>query len=430
MMKQIKRLSDLTPDPHNANRGTERGATGLKNSLNQYGAGRSILVDKNGMVIAGNKTLEQARAMGLEVETVRTDGNKLVVVQREDLDLQADPKARELAIADNRVAQIDLEWDVEELKRELDDGIDLGKFWAEDELKEMLSLEPEEPPADPGAQVDKADELRDVWKTERGQLWVIPSKAVAGREHRLLCGDSTSEADVGKVMGGEKAGLMNTDPPYGVDYAAVKNGIPRYGFKDIQEKRGDIENDNLTDGPQLQAFLESMIRTAVPHLVGNPAFYLWHPMLTQGTFFAAAAAADILIHRQIIWVKPHMVLTRSGMYHWQHELCFYGWIKGHPCAWLGDKSQTSVWQLGESRQGRLHPTQKPVELFTRPMKNHLKKGEIAYEPFSGSGSQFIAAEQLGRLCYGIEIAPKYVAVCLQRLADMGLEPRLSDVAHG
>jgi DNA modification methylase len=297
----------------------------------------------------------------------------------------------------------------------------------------MLNIEPEEPPADPGAQIDKADELREAWQTERGQLWVVPSKSVPGKEHRLLCGDSTSEADVARLMGGEKAGLMNTDPPYGVDYAAVKNGIPRSGFKNIQKERGDIENDNLTDGPQLQAFLESAIRAAVPHLVENPAFYLWHPMLTQGTFFAAAAAAaaaDILIHRQIIWVKPHMVLTRSGMYHWKHELCFYGWIRGKKCAWLGDKSQTSVWEMGENTRDRNHPTQKPVELFTRPMKNHLEKGEIAYEPFSGSGSQFVAAEQLGRLCYGIEICEKYVAVALQRLADMGLEPRRSEAVNG
>jgi DNA modification methylase len=118
------------------------------------------------------------------------------------------------------------------------------------------------------------------------------------------------------------------------------------------------------------------------------------------------------------------------MYHWKHELCFYGWIRGKKCAWLGDKSQTSVWEMGETQQGRNHPTQKPVELFTRPMKNHLQKGEIAYEPFSGSGSQFIAAEQLGRLCYGVEICEKYVAVALQRLADMGLEPRISEPAHG
>jgi hypothetical protein len=145
-IKEIQAIGDLTLDPNNANRGTERGAVQLENSLRDYGAGRSILVDKHGVVIAGNKTLEQAAAIGLEVETVRTDGNKLVVVQREDLDLQADPRARELAIADNRVAQIDLEWDVDELKRELDDGVDLAKFWRDDELAEMLSIETKGPP--------------------------------------------------------------------------------------------------------------------------------------------------------------------------------------------------------------------------------------------------------------------------------------------
>jgi hypothetical protein len=137
--KQITRIEDLTPDPRNANRGTERGAVQLENSLRDYGAGRSILVDKHGVVIAGNKTLEQAAAIGMEVQTVCTDGHKLVVVQREDLDLDADPRARELAIADNRVAQIDLDWDVDELKRELDDGVDLTKFWRDDELAEMTA---------------------------------------------------------------------------------------------------------------------------------------------------------------------------------------------------------------------------------------------------------------------------------------------------
>jgi hypothetical protein len=145
-IKEIQAIGDLTLDPRNANKGTERGAVQLENSLRDYGAGRSILVDKHGVVIAGNKTLEQAASLGLEVETVRTDGNKLVVVQREDLDLQADPRARELAIADNRVAQIDLEWDVDELKRELDDGVDLAKFWRDDELAEMLSIETKGPP--------------------------------------------------------------------------------------------------------------------------------------------------------------------------------------------------------------------------------------------------------------------------------------------
>jgi DNA modification methylase len=230
------------------------------------------------------------------------------------------------------------------------------------------------------------------------------------------------------LMENNTAVLMNTDPPYGIDYAAIKNGIPRSGFRNIQEKRGDIENDDLTDGPTLQAFLEGAIRAALPFLIENPAFYLWHPMLTQGTFFAAAAAAaaDILIHRQIIWVKPHMVLTRSGQYHWQHELCFYGWIRGKPCVWHGDKSQTSVWNLGESQSGRLHPTQKPLELFRRPMANHSKQGEIVYEPFAGSGSQFLAAEEMGRRCFGIEIEPKYCSVVLERMSLLGLEPKLAN----
>jgi DNA modification methylase len=212
---------------------------------------------------------------------------------------------------------------------------------------------------------------------------------------------------------------MNTDPPYGVDYAAVKNGIPRSGFRNIQERVGDIENDGLTDGPEFQAFLERAIKAALPVLTENPAFYLWHPMLTQGAFAAAAAAAAaaaVLIHRQIVWVKPHLILTRSGMYHWKHELCFYGWITGKRCPWYGDKSQVSVWEVGYDDRGE-HPTQKPVELFRRPILNHTKKGEACYEPFAGSGSQFIAAEDLGRKCFGLEISPRWCDAIVERWQD-------------
>ena len=214
-------------------------------------------------------------------------------------------------------------------------------------------------------------------------------------------------------MAGEKAVLMNTDPPYGIDYIQLKKGIPGSGFRfsnDVVD--ADIENDTFASDDQLQAFLEAAIRTAVPHLTENTAFYLWHPMLTQGTFFAAAA--DILIHRQIIWVKPGFVLTRSGMYHWKHELCFYGWRRGHVPPWYGIKSQVSVWPIGRDSDHANHPTQKPVELFAIPMRNHSQKGEICYEPFAGSGSQFIAGEQLGRRVYGLEIEPRYCDVIVAR----------------
>jgi DNA modification methylase len=263
--------------------------------------------------------------------------------------------------------------------------------------------------SDAEPQIDQAAELNEKWQVEPGDLWLIG-------EHRLLCGDSTKAKDVEQVMDGAKGVLMNTDPPYGIDYVAIKNGIPRSGFKNIAAEKGDIENDDLTDGASLQAFLEDAIRAAVPHLVDNAAFYLWHPMLTQGTFFAAAAAAaDILIHRQIIWVKPGFVLTRSGMYHWKHELCFYGWRRGNPPPWYGDKSQTSVWEVG--REGdTAHPTQKPVDLFIRPMMNHSKLGEVVYEPFAGSGSQFVAGQNIARRVFGLEISPKYCAVILERIA--------------
>lgn len=117
---------------------------------------------------------------------------------------------------------------------------------------------------------------------------------------------------------------------------------------------------------------------------------------------------------QAAGVKPHMVLTRSGQYHWKHELCFYGWIRGKPCAWLGDKSQVSVWEIGESQCGREHPTQKPVELFKRPIQNRCATGDVAYEPFSGSGSQIIAGEQLNVSVRAIELEPRYIQVAIDR----------------
>jgi DNA modification methylase len=274
--------------------------------------------------------------------------------------------------------------------------------------------------------LDLADELREQWGVTSGQLWEARSKSSEGT-HRLLCGDCTDAIAVKRLFDEQTAVLLNTDPPYGIDYSKLKDGIPRPGFINHQDHWGDIENDTLTDGVALQAFLERMIRAALPYLDDHSAFYLWHPMLTQGVFFAAAAAAaaaDILIHRQIIWVKPGFVLTRSGMYHWKHELCFYGWRRGFPPPWYGNKSQVSVWDIGRDTDAGMHPTQKPIALFVPPIENHTLSGQIIYEPFAGSGSQLCAAEQCGRICYAMEIDSRYVAVCLERLSTLGLEPRL------
>lgn len=271
-----------------------------------------------------------------------------------------------------------------------------------------LSPALDEQEVDAPARLDEAEQLREKWGVEPGQVWRLGV-------HRLMCGDSTSAEDVARLMAGERSALMNTDPPYGVDYGGLVASRAAAGGS--SKTYDPIENDEL-DGAALQVFLEAVIRTAVAGALSEkPAFYLWHPMLTQGTFFAAAAAAaaDILIHRQIVWVKPSLILGR-GDFHWRHELCFYGWIRGRRCAWLGDRAQTTVWEVGRESDG-LHPTQKPVELFERPLRYHTQLGDVCYEPFSGSGSQLIAAERTGRRCFAMELAPKYVAVGIQRWVD-------------
>lgn len=141
MVKKITTIQDLTPDPQNANQGTERGQYMVEHSLESFGAGRSILADVNGVVIAGNKTLQAAADMGLEVEIVQSDGKKLVVVQRTDLDLMTDKAARELAYADNRSSQVSLNFDIEQILKDIDAGIDLSDFWFDSELEAMLKVE-------------------------------------------------------------------------------------------------------------------------------------------------------------------------------------------------------------------------------------------------------------------------------------------------
>ena len=403
------KLSQLTPDTRNANKGTPRGRKMVKESLQRYGAGRSILLDRSGNIIAGNKTVEGAKAIGLEdVQLVKTDGTKLVAVQRTDLDIN-DRKARELAIADNRAAEVGLEWDTDVLKELESEGVEIQPFWDERELVQFFARISDEAPE---PRIDQAAELQTKWGTQRGQLWLIG-------EHRLLCGDSTIPEEIARLWGSnsEKSALVCTDPPYGVGYG-VDSG------PDSAQRFAAIGNDGK-DGPALQAFLESAWRAALPFLRENAAWYIWHAHLTQGFFAAAAAAAQLLVHRQIIWAKQHFILGH-GDYHQQHELCFYGWRQGHRAPWYGDRAQSTIWEIDRPMAATAHPTEKPAEIFARAMRNSTQPGEICYEPFAGSGTQFAAAQIGKRICYGVEIEPKYVAVTLQRLFDMGLQPVLAD----
>ena len=372
----------------------------IANAIKEWGWTIPVLADPTGEILAGHGRVLAARKLGMK--------DVPVIIARGWTAAQK----RAYVIWDNN-ATLQSSWD-DSLLRENIEALQLADFdmalvgYDEAALADVLAV-PNAGLVDPDAEAP-AIAKKPVVRT--GDLWTIGT-------HRILCGDSTNASDVARLMDGQRAALMNTDPPYGINYGDIANSRSRaasvrnggngkdYGTHDSKK----IENDDL-DGAQLQAFLECVIRTALPHLIDKPAFYLWHPMLTQGTFFAAAAAADILIHRQIIWVKPSLIMGR-GDYHWRHELCFYGWIRGKRCAWLAGRDQDTVWEIKREQDG-IHPTQKPVELFVRPIENHTTRGGAVYEPFSGSGSQIIAAEMTGRRCFAIEIDPAYVQVAIER----------------
>lgn len=351
-------------------------------SIRRFGFNNPVLVDSRDGIIAGHGRVAAAKKAG--VHTVP------VIV----LDHLTDAERRAYILADNRIAE-NAAWDSDLLTAELaalnDEEFDLGLLgFDEHELERMLAT-------DDDGRADECPEAPETPVTRRGDLWVL------GR-HRVLCGDATSADDVARVMDGRKADMYATDPPYGVAYNdETGNAASKFGV---------IANDE-NDGPRLQQFLSEVFAAWLPFLNDDAAWYLWHAQMTQGFFAAAAAAAaQLLVHRQIVWVKPSLVLGH-GDYHWRHELCFYGWRQGHRAQWLGDRTQTTVWEVGRENDG-IHPTQKPVELFARPMRFHTTAGDICAEPFAGSGTQLIAAEKMTRRCYATELEPKYCDVIVNR----------------
>jgi len=284
-----------------------------------------------------------------------------------------------------------------------------------DDARERIEVEEDEAP------VDRAEELRAKWNTAAGQLWEIPSATVAGGVQRILCGDSTKAEDVARVMAGDVAAVLHTDPPYGVDVVGGSHDPREAAY----QSGNRVENDALEDA-DLEALVSSALANCRRHMVPGAAFYVWHAS-SRVELFCRAVASSLAKHRQIIvWVKPHFVFGRQD-YHWQHEPCFYGWVDGAAHRWENDRKQTTVWQVeavGTDLEKKLHPTAKPLALGARAIQNHTSRGEVVIEPFSGSGSTLVAAEQTGRICRAIEIAPKYVAVALERLSALGLTPRL------
>jgi DNA modification methylase len=400
------KLSSLTQDQRNANKGTARGRKVVRESLQKYGAGRSILLDRSGNIIAGNKTAEGAEAIGMQdVVVVKSDGTKLVAVQRTDLDIN-DPKARELAIADNRASELGLEWDTEVLKQFETEHIDLTPFFDEKELVTFFAKIGGDDAPEP--RLNEADALQSKWGTTRGQLWVIG-------EHRILCGDSANPDEVARLwadVAQPEPTIMVTDPPYGVDYATIVAG------RENQKAGGwdEIENDALSNEDLL-----GLLKGAFS-LTTAPIAFVWHPWRRRFLFQQALESNGWRVAQEIVWVKNAMVFGRAD-YQWRHEPCLYGKRKG--AGRQEDRTQTTVWEFNKPHNS-LHPTQKPVELFAQAIRNHTVRGDICYDPFAGSGTLLAACVIDGRRGFGIELEPNYVAVALERMSEMGLQPKLID----
>jgi len=234
--------------------------------------------------------------------------------------------------------------------------------------------------------------------------------------HRVLCGDSTKTEDVAQLMGGEKADLMVTDPPYGIDYERGKyDGIPRKSNMPTS-----IEGD-YRKGQEQQEFICDTFLNAKNICKDNAVIYMWSAQLAEGAHsMLGLIDAGIHIQSQLIWNKSSLVLGRSD-YQWKHEICWYGYWNGQDRTWNGERNQTTVIDATKI-SASFHPNEKPVDLLSYFVKNSSLIGQLVYDPFLGSGTTLVSCEQLRRRGFGIEISPAYVAVTLERFEGLGLIP--------
>jgi len=378
MNHQTIALADLSLDPSNVRKHSRRNLDAIKASLRKFGQQKPIVVDAKGIVLAGNGTLTAAKELGwTEIQIVRTE--------------LAGVEATAFAIADNRTAEL-AEWDedglanvLQSLKVEDADLLAATGYDAAEVDKmskaEVTEDEVPEPPAEP--------------ITKMGDLWILG-------EHRVLCGDSTKRENVAMLMSGDLAKLVVTDPPYGVDYQGG-----------VFSKRDKLAGDETADlyGP--------ILKLAYEFSDAKAAVYLWHSDGKAVDVFAALDSAKYVRRITIIWNKNIAQFgALSAQYKQKHEPCHYLFKKGESPRWFGPTNETTVWDIDRNQTNEHHPTEKPIGIMARPIQNSSEVTDIILDFFLGSGTTLIAAEQLGRKCYGMEISPAYCDVIVKRWENL------------
>ena len=374
----------ITPDKRNSRTHSPEQIQQIAASIAEFGFVNPILVDADGGIIAGHGRLAAAKTLKSKKVPVIRLGH-LTATQK-----------RALLIADNQLAA-NAGWDMDALRDELtalkDVDFDINLVGFDGDQLAVIFTPPNSGLADPDAAPEPEDDATAVL----GDLWHL------GR-HLLVCGDSTDEATVLMALNGAKPHLMVTDPPYGVNYDPNwRNRTQRSDGTVIGASAiAVVHNDDRADWREAWA------------LFPGDAAYVWHGGLVVGVVGESLTAAGFELRTQIIWAKSNMAIGR-GNYHWKHEPCWYAVRKGRKGHWNGSRKETTVWDIDKPMKSETgHSTQKPVECMRRPIENNSKAGDGIYEPFSGSGTTIIAAEQTGRVCHAIELHPSYIDVAIKR----------------
>jgi DNA modification methylase len=387
MKVQSIAVAELVNDPANVRRHSGRNLDAIKGSLARFGQQKPIVVGADGVVVAGNGTLEAAKALGWKkIDAVKTG-------------LKGSDRTA-FAIADNRTSEL-AEWDDAALAEQLsalaidDEELLAAAGFDEAELEKLISEtigvedivedEAPEPPADP--------------VTKLGDLWQLG-------DHRVLCGDSTAGGPWDDL-----AVCIWTDPPYGVNHIG--------GTKDPRRKShrsgGVVHNDNMT-GDALVGLVSEAV-SAVKAAPGCCLYMAAPPGAALFDMIRSFVSAGYQFKHSLAWIKHAFVFGRAD-YHYRHEMILYGWKKGESHSWHGDRRQDTVFEFDRGDKKVAHPTSKPVGLVAQMVANSTKGGQLVADPFLGSGTTLIAAEQLGRKCYGIEISPAYCDVIVERWQNL------------
>lgn len=384
---QERLLSELHPADYNPRVALKPGDPeyeNIKNSIETFGYVDPIIVNSDGTIIGGHQRYNVLLDLGY-------DTTQVVIV-----DATKDQE-KALNIALNKITG---EWDEEKLcdlliELDLSDiDIQLSGF-TYDEL-ENLKVKFDNDEAQEDEDFDEEAALADARKetrTKRGDVWILG-------EHRLICGDARDAQDMERLMGGMKADLFLTDPPYNVDYV----GKTKDALK--------IENDKMAD-QEFRDFLLRAFTVAKGAMKSGAVFYIWHADSKGYNFRGACMDAGWQVRQCLIWAKDSHVLGRQD-YQWQHEPCLYGWNEGASHVWYSDRKQTTLLQFDKPSRSKEHPTMKPIPLFGYLIQNSTKSGDIVLDSFCGSGTTIMAAEQLGRRAYCVELDEVYCDVIVKR----------------